>query len=1167
MKRIIILLSFAFYLLPAFGQSPNGMTYQAVIRNSSDQLVSNTTIGIQISILQGSVSGTVVYSEIQTPMTNANGLISIEVGNGNGFDTINWANGPYFIKAEVDLAGGTNYAITGTSQLLSVPYALHAKTAESITGGINETDPVYSSSPASGITTPDIQNWNTAYNWGNHANAGYLTQESQILNISNDTIYLTGGSFVKLPAGFNGQYSSLTGAPTNVSAFTNDAGYLTSEIDGSVTNELQTLSISNDTVYLTNGGFIKLPVGFDGQYSSLTGTPTNVSAFTNDAGYLTHESQILNIFNDTIYLTGGSFVKLPAGFDGQYSSLTGVPTNVSAFTNDAGYINSEVDPKIGTMTDGYSPKWNGTNLVTGAIYQDANGHVGIGTTSPGSAMLSVWNGDVSVSNGGVRSNTGFWGDALRTNWGNDLLLRSSYAGKGIIFETQSGEKMRIDANGNLGIGTTTPGAKLEVNGQVKITGGTPGLNKVLTSDATGLATWSTLTPSGLGAWSLTGNAGTVDGTNFIGTTDNVPLNFRVNNVLSGKIDPILDNTFFGYEAGYSNSIGKWNVGIGKASLYNMNSGTGNANVAIGHSTLYANISGGGNVAIGHSAMSGNTSGAINTAIGYGALTGNLSGNNNTALGAYSGQNATGTGNVFLGYQAGYNETGSNKLYIANSSVNPPLIYGDFSTGSIGIATTTLTSGYTTNNKLMVNGGATFTPNTGSDRVTVAPMANLSSGYASFLVISPSSLAMTGGEALSKVHIQNASSTIPALWIVNQGTGDLLSLGNTNSIGSASVVVKNSGNVGIGTTSPTGMLHVENTGTTLFKVGDDVTLAGMTNGGTGAAGSVNITGGSDITGTGTSGGSVTIMAGAWGATDRAKIVLNAVGTGGTGGGLTISGGFSTAGSINIGRRTVNGGPAGAVVIAGGDGGSNGNGGTVTLAGGTGTGDVSYRGGDVVIKGGDGQSPSPAGNILFKIGNVEKARFSNAGKFGIGTTTPTADLEVNGDVKVSGSIYAPGTVVQTVVQTSDVTSSLNTTTLTEADPSYRISITPKYANSIILIEYSFSINTAFDHNTIFRMQLIRDIGGTEVPVGIGPVNGLRNQSTFTGRTQGFDTNDNQTIYMVAKDQGLSVGTTYTYGFKYQREGGGGGTCYFNYSMGDSDIYGFSGIMTMKITEIAQ
>ncbi|NCO55931.1 MAG: hypothetical protein GW876_11120, partial [Bacteroidetes bacterium] len=73
------------------------------------------------------------------------------------------------------------------------------------------------------------------------------TNELQVLSISNDTIFLTNGGFVKLPAGFDGQYSSLTGAPTNVSSFTNDAGYLISEVDSSVTNELQVLSISNDT--------------------------------------------------------------------------------------------------------------------------------------------------------------------------------------------------------------------------------------------------------------------------------------------------------------------------------------------------------------------------------------------------------------------------------------------------------------------------------------------------------------------------------------------------------------------------------------------------------------------------------------------------------------------------------------------------------------------------------------------------------------------------------------------------------------------------------------------------------------------------------------------------------------------------------------------------------
>ncbi|MFC2086579.1 hypothetical protein ACFLSA_00220 [Bacteroidota bacterium] len=85
---------------------------------------------MQISILQGSATGPVVYTEKQTPTTNANGLVSIEIGYGAGFDDIDWANGPYFIKTEIDPTSGTNYSIIGTHQLLSVPYALHANTAE-----------------------------------------------------------------------------------------------------------------------------------------------------------------------------------------------------------------------------------------------------------------------------------------------------------------------------------------------------------------------------------------------------------------------------------------------------------------------------------------------------------------------------------------------------------------------------------------------------------------------------------------------------------------------------------------------------------------------------------------------------------------------------------------------------------------------------------------------------------------------------------------------------------------------------------------------------------------------------------------------------------------------------------------------------------------------------
>ena len=115
------------------------MSYQAVVRNTTNNLVVSQNVGMQISILQGSATGTVVYVETQTPTSNTNGLVTIEIGGGTvvsgNFATINWANGPYFIKTETDPTGGSSYTITGTSQLLSSPYALYAKTSGSSTPG------------------------------------------------------------------------------------------------------------------------------------------------------------------------------------------------------------------------------------------------------------------------------------------------------------------------------------------------------------------------------------------------------------------------------------------------------------------------------------------------------------------------------------------------------------------------------------------------------------------------------------------------------------------------------------------------------------------------------------------------------------------------------------------------------------------------------------------------------------------------------------------------------------------------------------------------------------------------------------------------------------------------------------------------------------------------
>ncbi|PQJ81720.1 hypothetical protein [Polaribacter glomeratus] len=137
MKKLFPLLVTVLIAAFAFAQSPEKMSYQAVLRNAGNELLQNKPVGMQISVLQGN---TAIYVETQTPSTNENGLVTLQIGTGTvlsgNFSAIDWGNGSYFIKTETDLTGGSTYSISGTSQLLSVPYALHAKTAASIEGDL-----------------------------------------------------------------------------------------------------------------------------------------------------------------------------------------------------------------------------------------------------------------------------------------------------------------------------------------------------------------------------------------------------------------------------------------------------------------------------------------------------------------------------------------------------------------------------------------------------------------------------------------------------------------------------------------------------------------------------------------------------------------------------------------------------------------------------------------------------------------------------------------------------------------------------------------------------------------------------------------------------------------------------------------------------------------------
>lgn len=174
--------------------------------------------------------------------------------------------------------------------------------------------------------------------------------------------------------------------------------------------------------------------------------------------------------------------------------------------------------------------------------------------------------------------------------------------------------------------------------------------------------WIGLT-TGQTGWSITGNAATVDGTNFLGTTDNIPLNFRINNLKAGRIST--SQTFFGYQAGNSNS-GNNNVAVGTQALFNA---TNSNSTAVGYQALYTSVTGNQNTAVGYEALRNGTNND-NTALGFRALRNTTTGNSNTALGKDAMLNTTtGNENVAIGKDVMlFNTTGYENVAIGREAM-------------------------------------------------------------------------------------------------------------------------------------------------------------------------------------------------------------------------------------------------------------------------------------------------------------------------------------------------------------------------------------------------------------------------------------------------------------------------------------------------------------------
>ncbi len=132
MKRILLSLSLLLTTVAAMAQVPQGINYQAVMRDGAGMLIASQTVALRISIIQGG-SATSVYQETHTTTTNQFGLVNLTIGFGTpvqgSFSAIDWANGPYSAQIEADINGGSAYVLFGSQQLMSVPYALYAESS------------------------------------------------------------------------------------------------------------------------------------------------------------------------------------------------------------------------------------------------------------------------------------------------------------------------------------------------------------------------------------------------------------------------------------------------------------------------------------------------------------------------------------------------------------------------------------------------------------------------------------------------------------------------------------------------------------------------------------------------------------------------------------------------------------------------------------------------------------------------------------------------------------------------------------------------------------------------------------------------------------------------------------------------------------------------------
>jgi hypothetical protein len=454
MKKIVILLASVIFPVLVTAQAPEKMSYQAVIRDASNELISNQAIGIRISILQGSESGIPIYIETQTPTTNDNGLVTIIIGDGtttDNFSAIDWSTGPYFLKTETDPTGGTSYTITGVSQLLSVPYALYAKLSENV---VNlQITPNILIGPGAGENTPD---------------------DREVIAIGNSALYNNGiGATESSHANYNtaigweALYSNTTGTDNTANGYhalrSNTTGqgntaYGVSTLDSNTTgsyntaNGLMALSCNTTGRYNTANGNTALYSNTKGVYNTAIGDRAlyaNTTGNRNTAnGHKALYSNITGYYN-----TANGYKALYSNSTGRYNTANGDRALYSNITGKANTANGHL-----ALYSNTTGKYN-TAIGTSALYSNitgrsntANGHWALYSNTKGdhntaigtSALYSDTSGEYNTAIGtsALYSNTiGNYNTAIGMSalYSNTIGNYNTAIGKSALYSNESGE--------------------------------------------------------------------------------------------------------------------------------------------------------------------------------------------------------------------------------------------------------------------------------------------------------------------------------------------------------------------------------------------------------------------------------------------------------------------------------------------------------------------------------------------------------------------------------------------------------------------------------------------------------------------------------------------------------------------------------------------------------